>query len=160
MVWPWGLKINRVLALDHSDLHAKFEQNPSMRSWVIVLTDGWTDVQTRPSQYLLTLRFQLRNKLYVGSKVLVNVMRIFTRRSQCHSQITLEFKNISYWYSLGRSGHLYSVTVHKSNISNKFRLCPKTLQTILVGLVHQVYRYLDPKRNLYIILCEKFTAVG
>ncbi len=57
-VWPRGLKINRLLALDHSDPHAKFERNRSKRSGVIVLKDG----QTWKSQYLLTLCFQLRNK--------------------------------------------------------------------------------------------------
>jgi hypothetical protein len=44
--WPWGLKINRVLALDHSDPHTKFERNRSTRSWVIMLTDRQTDRQT------------------------------------------------------------------------------------------------------------------
>ncbi len=42
-VWPGGLKINRVLALDHSDPHIKFKRNPTTRSWVIVFTDGRTD---------------------------------------------------------------------------------------------------------------------
>lgn len=42
-VWPRVLKVESLLALDHSDLHAKFKRNRCMHFWVIMLTNGQTD---------------------------------------------------------------------------------------------------------------------
>ncbi len=39
-VWPWRHLNKRLLAFDHSELHAKFEPHWKTRCWGIVLKDG------------------------------------------------------------------------------------------------------------------------